>query len=185
MEDEKRDSLDDLLDASLARYASVEPRTGLEGRVIARLRAERERPRWTWAWQLAAAGLATLLAVALIMHVERGRGPVRKAGAANASVTRIAPPTVASAPVIARQPAKRTAGRTVKASRASAPSTLGPRRSMFPSPAPLTTEERLLVRYVETAKQPNLPAFRSDDTIAALQIKKLEVSPLDEESNGQ
>ena len=43
MTNRKQDEFDRMLDAALAKYAAVEPRTGLEERVLANLRAEQAR----------------------------------------------------------------------------------------------------------------------------------------------
>ena len=100
--------IDELVDSALAGWAS-EPRSGLENRTVARLRAarlraarrQRSRPAWSWF----AAGIATaavfafVLAIAIRPHVA-APSPV-------ASVT-----TSASAPIAATQNPARQAGST-------------------------------------------------------------------------
>lgn len=58
----------DLLDAALMRYRNVEPRTGLEERILANLQTERQSVRWFW-WQwrpvLASTAVIVILFAAL------------------------------------------------------------------------------------------------------------------------
>jgi hypothetical protein len=65
----KTDDLDRMLDEALASYSSGEPRTGLSGRVMARVRSEGTRSR-SWWWVLAAAA-AVLACVAFVMEAPR------------------------------------------------------------------------------------------------------------------
>src|SRR4051812_22074976 len=64
----KNDELDRALDAALAKYATVDPRSGLEQRILARLQRERGHvpARAWWPWGLAAA-FATVVFVILGM----------------------------------------------------------------------------------------------------------------------
>src|SRR5690349_18066034 len=59
------------MDAALARYAAAEPRAGLEGRVLANLRAERGRRvaarRWLWP-AVAGFALATAIVAAFVWN---------------------------------------------------------------------------------------------------------------------
>ncbi len=74
MADRKQDELDRMLDAALAKYAAVEPRTGLEDRILANLRAERTRvpDRAWWRWSVAGA-LAAVVVVALALAWRSGK----------------------------------------------------------------------------------------------------------------
>jgi hypothetical protein len=65
MDSQNRDRLDDLLDGALKQYGNVEPRLGLEGRVLANLAAQgsRARARSTWVW--AVAGTCAVVVLAL------------------------------------------------------------------------------------------------------------------------
>jgi hypothetical protein len=66
MAEGKQDELDSTLDAALANYAAVEPRAGLENRVLSNLRAERSPvpDRAGWRWSVAGALIAVALALA-------------------------------------------------------------------------------------------------------------------------
>ena len=70
----KDDVLDRQLDAALSKFAAVEPRAGLEARVLANLRIERERATrhsW-WRWP-AEAALAAVIAVAVSLVWKSGK----------------------------------------------------------------------------------------------------------------
>lgn len=142
------------LDAALVRYGAVEPRAGLEGRVLANLCAERERRvvvrRWLWP---AVAGLALATAIVVLAFVWSPRsvapGPVAQekpnaaVGAEKAPVT-IKKNVVAEATRVAR-PVKRIVEAPVRY--ATATSEKAPKLDQFPSPEPLSEQERLLMRY--------------------------------------
>jgi hypothetical protein len=145
------DPLDRALDAALAKYASVEPRTGLEQRILAQLQAESARiPNRSW-WQWSTVGLVAaviLFALALAwrsnkpakVEVQRPSVPVERVP----SATRVAANSEvhAAAAIRGRHNATRHQIRqaTVVAD--------GPKLDQFPSPEPLTPEELALVRYV-------------------------------------
>jgi len=156
------DRLDRELDAALAKYAAVEPRAGLEDRVLANLGAERERAASRTWWRGPALGLAAAALVAAVFLMSKpgmwrpGKTapdivahPPAAAGQGDKHPgTRIAsngvmssfPPTV---PAVTKSPARRGV-RPPDAIVAN-----GRRRDQFPSPRPLSEEEKLLVRYVQ------------------------------------
>ncbi|MFZ0958647.1 MAG: hypothetical protein WAN60_20060 [Candidatus Sulfotelmatobacter sp.] len=161
MADLKRDELDHELDVALAKYAAIEPRAGLEDRVLASLRAERERaaPKVWWRWP--AASLAAALIVAAGFLMRRPGNPTPEIAAHQPAATtqgdkqsgtRIAS-NDASSPVrhTVSAVAKRPARHGVRPPQAILAS--GPRLDHFPSPRPLSNEEKLLVLYVRDFPQ--------------------------------
>jgi hypothetical protein len=143
------DELDRVLDAALAKYTAVEPRTGLEERVLANLRsaAPLANGAW-WRWSLAAALAAVLLIV--ITLAWRSRAPSHPAIANHPTSTehRDAGPekNVAhhDANVI---PRPRLAHRAH--ARGSAPVVAAvPKLDQFPSPHPMSAQEQILAIYV-------------------------------------
>lgn len=208
MEDHKdRKFIDDLLDASVAQYRGVEPRPGLENRVLAQLRAEPKASPWlAWA-RWAGAGLAAvglILELVSIAYRQRPRMPV--------SVTQSPRPTATSgfgtrgsgfgkeherrtpksesgvSPDLLHASTSRAtpggARRPDVLSRApnSGPRTpaFQPRRDVFPSPAPLSEEEKLLVSYVRQIPQGVRAAFPEDDQpLASLTVPDLNIPPLE------
>lgn len=155
---EERDFVDDVLDRALAVRGHAEPRSGLDGRILATLRARPALPRWKavlagWPARtgLAAAALAGVLAVLVA-----GRGD--RAGNVAAPVVATLPSQAASAqaegpsnPSIQRNrapvlvPDERPAlpVRLVAAARTK-------RHPSFPRESPLSDQERLLLLYVST-----------------------------------
>jgi len=144
------------LDAAVAQYSIAEPRTGLEGRVLANLRAEKDRSerdrlaslrRWWWALGTVAA--AAILA-GLWVGLRDGRNdPNRNArtptthreDAANSGQSSHQPTVVEHAQAAVRTP--RHPVRSAVATRAKEP-----KLDQFPSPVPLTDQEQMLARYV-------------------------------------
>jgi hypothetical protein len=150
------DALDRELDAALTKFAAVEPRAGLEERVLANLRTERERAAghsW-WRWP-AVAALAAVTVVALSVAWRSGKpaqnittqtppAPMqadRHVGtqlANNSATVPIRPHDVG--------PRKRLKPQTMGYSEAA----IGPapRLDQFPSPQPLSEQEKMLAEYV-------------------------------------
>ena len=150
MANQKQDELDRILDAALAKYTAVEPRTGLEERVLATLRAEQARvpDRAWWRWSVLAAVAAMVIVVAILGW--RSGGPSHPVVANHPSSAREgqAEPT----PQIVLNP---TPVRKAKARRShplvvsrSQPKLRPPKLEQFPSPQPLSDQEKLLLAYV-------------------------------------
>ncbi|MGO9088628.1 MAG: hypothetical protein ACLQBK_25770 [Candidatus Sulfotelmatobacter sp.] len=159
----KHAELDRALDAALAKYAAVEPRAGLEQRLLANLRAERAQvpDRAWWRWSLAAA-LTAVVVVALALAWRSG-GPSHRV------VENPPSPTPQSAQTSAqvssnddRQqirgtqsgPQERGARRRAAIHRAQPKVVIAtiPKLDQFPSPQPLSEQETILKSYV--AKYP-------------------------------
>ena len=144
------DELDRVLDAAIAKYAAVEPRTGLEERVLANLRsaAPLANGAW-WRWSLAAALAAVLLIVVTLAW--RSRAPSHPAIAHHPTSTehRNAGPEkdVAhhDANVIPRRP--RLAHRNQALGSPPVVAAV-PKLDQFPSPHPLSEQEQILASYV-------------------------------------
>ena len=167
---DKRDAefVDELLDAALSRYAASEPRAGLEERLLAELRARpAPPPAWGWpaaaGWQAAAVAAVVVALVAGLFYFTR----------------QPAPEPVPVAPIPEGPPAaKRTAAARVERVATS------PRREQFPSAAPLSEQERLLLRYAQQAPPEQLVAARlGDGKLAALRIEPVRIPPLTSEPN--
>jgi hypothetical protein len=127
MSGDAKDKLDRMLDAALAEYANVEPPTGMERRILARVRESGAGRRMVW-WRWAAAIPALACVIAVLVYREQPA---------------IEPPRLAlsvpPAPVLARPVAK-----PVLRPR---PVPL-PKLEVFPTPSPLSAEERALAMLV-------------------------------------
>lgn len=183
---DKRDTefVGELLDAALSRYAASEPRAGLEERLLAELHARPAPPPvWAWGWQPAAVAAVVVALVAGIFYFTRQPAPepvpVARAPAAPAVVP-LAPESGAPvAPIPEGSPAaKRTT--VARVERAA----VTPRREQFPSAAPLSEQELLLLRYAQQAPPEQLVAARlGDGKLPALRIEPLRIPPLTSEPN--
>ena len=144
------DQLDRMLDAALTKYALVEPREGLEERILANLHAadKQSAPRTWWHWGFTAALAAVLLIAAAVMW--RWNKPAHPPLA-------IDPPTLKQAPVAPEfaigdrntEPPTRSLRRS-KSRRAPERQAVaaGPKLDVFPSPLPLSEQEKILAAYV-------------------------------------
>jgi len=146
------DELDRILDAALAKYAVDEPHDGLEGRVLAHLRAEPLRSsRRVWLqWGL----VVTFAVIALVAILVWTSSRVPHPAIANHS------PMIQGPSIQEAKPAPHSTGGAVLAKAASkrkpdarrtqtSRAVVHPRLEQFPSPQPLSAEEIALAKYVE------------------------------------
>ena len=149
-----RDELDNLIDGALATYSTAEPVGGIEQRVLDRVRlAEARRRRWRWGLVLTVPAVAAVL---VIFAPKPQPAPVPVAVATPpAIVLPTGPEPIAPKPRrIVRKPEL-------------------PKRNLFPTMSPLTTEERLLVQLAQS--NPELLLAKPVDEI---EIKPIEIAPL-------
>ena len=148
------DDLDILLDAGLAKYVAGEPRGGLEDRIFANLRAEQQLPAvhpW-WKWGLAAIAVIVVVAVTLVFRSEKRSQPVsvKQTPDTTKSIsnreTKIANREGITTP---KRPAPRPMHAHPNAPVLEGTSTPTPKLDQFPSPQPLTEEEKMLLGYIE------------------------------------
>lgn len=147
------DSLSHELDAALAKYAAVEPRPGLENRILASLRVERARvPDRAWWRLILRVALAAMVLVALTL-VWRAIKPGQVVEEHHPSTTLQSPAPsrtqIAASREVAPQkphhPVRRPTGdRAHVLVVAAAP----PKLDQFPSPQPLNEQEKILADYV-------------------------------------
>ena len=166
------DELDRLLDAALKHYAAVQPREGLDGRILARLRSdttERTSGAW-WRW-LSAAASAAALAVIITM-ASRPHARPQATVAQHPSVTLPAANLAASSQP--KPAVKRLKRRLHTASETQVAKAL-PKLDQFPSPQPLSEQEKLLASYV--AVYPKQAAL-----LAKLRTEELERERIEQQS---
>ncbi len=158
-EDAKRrvsetDALDRELDAALAKYAAVEPRGALEGRVLANLQAERElssaNTQWEWPQVTALAAAVMILAAVLVWISGKRTQAVHHPSAATPH-TQVAwnganRPERPLTPAVTRKASGHSAHHAHRLA-----GTV-PKLEQFPSPQPLSEQEQMLANYV--AKDP-------------------------------
>jgi hypothetical protein len=157
--DDTHDQLDDILNAALTKYAAVEPRIGLEDRVLANLRTESAQAsnntgwRW-WQWTTAATVAAGIVVVIFAWRLAQPSHPMI---ANRPSITTPARPEPG-----VKQPATQIAqnrsgdSHSLRAHPAterhlhsnSAVVAAAPKLDQFPSPQPLSEQEKILADYV-------------------------------------
>lgn len=143
------DDFDRALDGVLAQYAAVEPRPGLEGRILRNLRLAAltadARP-WRTSSMAAVLAVALLIAALLVWWRHQSLQPP----------TAVHRPPVREAPMdpysANREPGpverKKPHGRTTRPRPQQETVASGPKLDVFPSPLPLSEQEKLLAIYV-------------------------------------
>ena len=180
---EKEREIEQWLHSAISQYGSAEPREGLEGRVLANLRAEQDRlvRQRRWWWAVATVAAATVL-VALLVGLQNRRPVVNHAGGKLPVKVHDA---VERAPEIAYRPSvEKRMPKTVIA--APAPSRLivaativEPKLEQFPSSREVPVAEEQLVQYLQTAPDAALLKPHRASEIAELHIDDLETKPLE------
>jgi len=143
------DNLDRMIDAALAKYASMEPRAGLEERVLENLRAAELRTeiRAWWMWGFAAVMTAVILVAGTLAW--NWRKPAHPPVASHPSIEqRPAIPQLATREA-SPAPYKKLGQRRVAARGADHElAAANPKLDVFPSPLPLSEQEKILALYV-------------------------------------
>ena len=188
MEDKDR-FVDELLDSSLAHRREAAPRPGLEARILELVRSTASAERaggMAWKWWAAAATAAVVVMFVMIRVANRSHRPVPQTSrAANAvpapspgeTLKAIAEPTPVADPATKVAQPKRIARHESKPShRVEAHHW----PSQFPTPAPLTEEQKALVQYVRETPAQVLaePVLKAELTVERVEIKPLEIPPL-------
>lgn len=151
---QENDAFSHKLDAALAEYAAVEPRAGLEQRILANLRAEQfqtpDRARWRWA----VAGTVAAVMVVTLALLWRSDQPSERvvANHSKAAVqdSKESGTQVAAHNSVASRPRTHVPIRRASANRlrTAAVAANGPKLDQFPSPQPLSEQEKILASYV-------------------------------------
>lgn len=148
----RQDQFDHWLDDALRQYGNAEPRSGLETRILANLRAAQNHAarRSTWTWILAGSTVSALVIASLWFSGESHEHQ-RK----NATTVSIKAPVLQDradvAPLSSSQNKPTTtkhAARKARRTNSRLELAGAPRLSQFPSPRPLSEQERLLLAYV-------------------------------------
>ncbi len=151
-EQEKDKNLDQLLDSLLSSYSDVGPRPGLETRVIAKLRDHAGRSNswnWNWTWIWSGTAATALAALVFIIGLESPvEPPQQRVVQADWSLLHHFTPVVVE---VARVNKKRVQPRIESIVSVAAADT---RPEVFPTPSPLSDQEKLMLRYLaHTTKQ--------------------------------
>ncbi len=184
---EPNDKLDQWLDQALDQYSKVELRAGLEMRVMASVAAERERraKQRIWAWSFAAASVCAAIVIVLCLGGAARREYSQSAEQRSQSVKAVTREPEPSTSSRARhqeaevQIAKHAPRRT-RRSRVELVSKALPKADQFPSPRPLSEQEKLLLSYFYASPRADVvsPVAAAKD-LDDLRISRLRVTNLD------
>lgn len=171
--------LEHLIDAALSSYSATEARPGLEQRILTNALTESpRRSQFACAWTLAVPTAACLLAFLFFA----GRHNSHRNTLVATAVT-----TPATAPVSPRQtpatdsfPSPRK--RSIPHQASAPPSTVSqklPKEEVFPSPSPLTAEERAAIALVrDPAPMPQQTDVAARVEITPIHIAELQIKPI-------
>ena len=151
---DQSDELDRILDATLAKYAAVEPPVELEERVLAHLYAEQLRPprhgwlQWGLAAEVAVVAVVTILAwrSTRVPHPPVANHPPATIPRPATQEAKPAPHATDEVAAAKHATITKAVARSTPASRAVA---AYPKLDQFPSPQPLTAEEIALAQYAK------------------------------------
>jgi len=166
MAEQHKDKLDELLDSMLSEYSSAEPGPGLETRVLAGVR-EAERGKtyrwWSWKWLWVGATTAVVLLLILSLGRRRPSEPVQVQGRPQPVEQPVQPAVENTKPPRAEQAGSHQPKPLVRPLVRSAALALNRRPAVFPTPAPLSEQEQLLLRYVAHTPREELIAQSHPD----------------------
>lgn len=187
------------LDALLAARAAVEPRPGLEQRVLANLRANGQVAGARNAWRSPA---IALVAVAMVIAAGSHGWLSKKPSTVSPTGSGISAPRFVAessralgsaqadngpgAPEPTRSTRPSSAGVIRQAASARRPTQMdseaAPKLEQFPAPEPLSEQEKLLVRFVQY--DPREAALVAEERAEQFQREEEEMNELREESEG-
>lgn len=153
------DVLDRELDAALAKYAAVKPRPGLEERILANLLSQQSHAvdRAWWKWGLAGALAAVVFVAAVLAWSPSKPSPPQIVQYPSKIEQSPNPPHL---PVVSKDahPALQHATRPTRTAggRRAHPAAVAeanPKLDVFPSPRPLSEQEKILESYVNQFRQ--------------------------------
>jgi hypothetical protein len=179
--------LDQLIDAALPSYSSADPRPGLEHRILSHAFAQPKPKRsLIWAWALALPVAACLLAFLFFA----GRHNFYRRVVEATTTTPLAPTAVGPRETPPTDPLPSPRNRSIRRKVSARPSTTRerlPKEEVFPSPSPLTAEERAAIALVRDPAPMPAQIDTKEVAINPIHIAELEIEPIapsDDDSSG-
>ncbi|MGH9523712.1 MAG: hypothetical protein ACRD3E_14380 [Terriglobales bacterium] len=153
-----REERERMVDGALARALAprqVEPRDRFEERLLANLAAQPERrPWWRWVWVPA---LAAVVVIAIALGIHALRRPANVIETRGNTPPPEQPVETAKAPAqrpqVVRHKAVRRVQPHVQLAHANPAPIILPKQDVFPTPVPMTGQERLLLALVHRRPQ--------------------------------
>jgi hypothetical protein len=168
MADQEKDKrIDEMLDSLLANYSAAEPRPGLETRILPNLqgasRNESSTGWWNFKWLWAGMIAAVIIVAAVLISGRRRIEPPANVIVRNnqpAPQPQIQP----HAPIARQETARINRSKTsAQAPPQNATLALSQRPAVFPTPTPLSEQERLLLSYYSHTPREELIAQSHPD----------------------
>lgn len=160
-EQKKPEPLDQLLDSLLSGYSDVEPRPGMQTRLLAHLRDEATSSHgtlaWPWRQLLATGGVVTLAAVMVAIYISK-IPPVAAPPRIEAAGRPMLPPTPSS-----QEPVRHWRKRLEPQKSVPSVSVANVRQEVFPARSPLSEQERLFFRYLAETPPEEVAAHSHSD----------------------
>ena len=181
---EFKDPIDRWLEKGLAEYGSAEPRAGLEGRILANLKAEREHVASRRLWWAFSAVFAVMIVLAFVWPEARPKlppAPVRedKVASIQAAEPSVKTPLQRSTLPRSANPVNHAAAVAIHTHSSRRRLANRVRLEQFPSAQALSREVESLLEYVRATPRNELLTVvaRATDT-SDLQVRDLEIPPL-------
>ena len=152
---DKEKQLDYLLDSLLANYADAEPRPGFETRLRAVLRGPKPAFCFRWLWAGAA---AAVMAVAIFAIYNSRLAELPPPPRIEAAAPPVLPPPSRMVPGNANPHPQKSRVESV-----TLVADVGPRQEVFPTPVPLSEQERLLLRYLAGTPREEIVSHARED----------------------
>jgi hypothetical protein len=170
----KKHIVDEQLNAALKEYGAVEPRPGLENRIMANLRgASKQETARTWRWWPVLVAVASMWVIGTAVLLK-----TRPHSSASALTTGTRPAAPAATP---EPKASGSQALVLTASRPHRPErqvlAAAPRLEHFPSLQPLSEQEELLARYIEQYPHEAVVVARAQTELMKQEMIELELPP--------
>ena len=157
------DKLERILEEGIASYAAGEPLIGLPERILGGIGADGRHRKWNLGWGVVAALGTAGMAWLMLLPAHKGEArPVQIAAVTKAEVL--------TAPLAERHEKRRAR-----------PAKTLPKLPIFPTPTPLTAEERGLMALIKQDPEGTAAAFESlHKKSEPLEIEEIVVEPLEQ-----
>jgi|SRR5579862_8996624 len=156
--DDQEKQLDHWLDSLLANYADAEPRPGFETRLLAALREPQSAFRLGWLWAGAAA-MVMAVAVSAVYYARLAELPP-------APEIQVAGPPSPPPPIKVDGPGTKSYRPKSRVEIPPLVAHVDVRPEVFPTPAPLSEQERLLLRYLAGTPRDEVVSRAHEDELA-------------------
>jgi hypothetical protein len=168
--------MDDLLDAALSSYSNAEPLNGIEDRILYRVGLMPPRPNFGHGTKsLLAVGATLALLCLMIVAIEHRKSePTSGPALTVAHVDVPSSAQISSAQLLPSPEPRRLDRRHPRLIQRL------PKREQFPTPEPLTRDERALLSFVQQDPKEAVAAFAASQrqTDTPLEIQPLKIEPL-------